>query len=400
MSSPPDWQLHPEISSRLLLVRDLQMHILEAGNPENALILLLHGFPELAYSWRKIMYPLAASGYHVVAPDQRGFGRTTSIKRDGAYPLDYPITYGENLAPYRLLNVAQDITSLVSALDHTTAHAVVGHDFGSLVAGCCTLIRPDVFKRVVMMSAPFSGFPALRVSSDALGHSNEGLPAFPPRVDQELARLDPPRKHYTSYFSTPEANEDMWRASGGLHAFLRAYYHVKSADWLPNNPHPLSSASGESLALMPGYYIMPIEQTMPETVLPCAPTREEVDHNTWLPDTELSIYVSDYRRTGFQGGLNWYRCLIEGSGQDAKELMEFGPLGGRINVPAMFIGGTKDWGVWQSFGAVDKMKELFVQMGDANFVLVPDAGHWVQQERPEQVVQWLQTFVARTDREC
>ncbi|TFY65752.1 hypothetical protein EVG20_g5326 [Dentipellis fragilis] len=397
MSSPEDWQLHPGISSRSLPVRDLQMHILEAGNPKNVLILLLHGFPELAYSWRKIMYPLAAAGYHVVAPDQRGFGRTTSIKRDGAYPVDYPITYGENLTPYRLLNLAQDITILISALEHTTAHAVVGHDFGSLVAGCCTLIRPDVFKRVVMMSAPFSGFPAPLFSEDAPGPSNKGPHAFPPSVDQELARLDSPRKHYTSYFSSPQANEDMCRAPGGLHAFLRAYYHVKSADWSPNNPHPLSSASGESLALMPGYYIMPIDQTMPETVLPYAPTREEIEDNTWLPDAELSVYVSEYRRTGFQGGLNWYRCLIDKSGQLAKELMEFGPLGGRIEVPAMFIGGAKDWGVWQSFSAVDKMKELFVQMGDANFILVPDAGHWVQQERPEQVLQRLQTFIAETE---
>ena len=127
--------------------------MLEAGFETNGrpLILLLHGFPELAYSWRKIMLPLAAAGYHVVAPDQRGYGRTTGW--DGAYDGD--------LDSFRLPNLVRDALGLVSALGYRSVAAVVGHDFGSPVAAYCALIRPDVFRSVALMSAPFGGPPQL-----------------------------------------------------------------------------------------------------------------------------------------------------------------------------------------------------------------------------------------------
>ena len=109
-------------------------------------VLLLHGFPELAYSWRKVMPPLAAAGFHVVAPDQRGYGRTTGW--DGAYDGD--------VGSFRMLNLVEDVLALARALGERRAH-VVGHDFGSPVAAYCALTRPDVFRSVVMMSAPFGG---------------------------------------------------------------------------------------------------------------------------------------------------------------------------------------------------------------------------------------------------
>src|SRR4029077_11882845 len=129
----------------------LRMHILEAGFevPGRPLVLLLHGFPELAYSWRKIIVPLAEAGFHVVAPDQRGYGRTTGWDAD----------YDGDLTSFRLLNLARDVLELVFALGHNTVAAVVGHDFGSPVAAWCALVRPDVFRRVVLMSAPFAGPP-------------------------------------------------------------------------------------------------------------------------------------------------------------------------------------------------------------------------------------------------
>src|SRR5215813_14010910 len=133
-------------------VNGLHMHILEAGFEAvgRPLVLLLHGFPELAYSWRKVMRPLAAAGLHVVAPDQRGYGRTTG----------WDASYDGDLAPFRLTNLVRDALGLVFAFGYRTAH-VVGHDFGSPVAAWCALLRPDVFRSVVMMSAPFSGPPSL-----------------------------------------------------------------------------------------------------------------------------------------------------------------------------------------------------------------------------------------------
>ncbi|MCW5625670.1 MAG: alpha/beta fold hydrolase, partial [Burkholderiales bacterium] len=114
----------------------LSMHVLEAGfeSPGRPCVLLLHGFPEIAYSWRKVMPALAAAGYHVVAPDQRGFGRTQGADR----------RYDGDLGSFRMTNIVGDAVGLVSALGYRSVAAVFGHDSGSLVAAWCALIRPDV----------------------------------------------------------------------------------------------------------------------------------------------------------------------------------------------------------------------------------------------------------------
>jgi pimeloyl-ACP methyl ester carboxylesterase len=146
--------LPPGIRSRIVNnVNGLAMHALEAGfqTKGRPSILLLHGFPELAYSWRKVMLPLAAAGYHVVAPDQRGYGRTTG----------WDDTYDGNLDSFRLPNLVRDALGLVSALGHRSVAAVIGHNFGSPVAAYCAVIRPDVFRSVALMSAPFGGPPPL-----------------------------------------------------------------------------------------------------------------------------------------------------------------------------------------------------------------------------------------------
>src|SRR5690349_6305999 len=129
----------------------MRLHVLEAGFAEQGrpCLLLLHGFPELAYSWRKVMLPLAAAGYHVVAPDQRGYGRTTG----------WHAAYDGNLDPFRMPNLVEDALALLRALGHAEVAAVIGHDFGSPVAAYCALLRPDVFRRAALMSAPFPGPP-------------------------------------------------------------------------------------------------------------------------------------------------------------------------------------------------------------------------------------------------
>ena len=201
----------------------LSMHVLEAGDaaPGRPCLLLLHGFPELAYSWRKVMAPLAAAGYHVLAPDQRGYGRTTGW--DGAYDGD--------LGSFRVINLVRDALGLLSALGYRSVASVIGHDFGSPVAAWCALLRPDVFRSVVLMSAPFTGPPVLAVrhrppGSPASRHLQIGLARPEPQrapplahdrdIHAALAALDPPRKHYHWYYSTRAANANMADCPQGL----------------------------------------------------------------------------------------------------------------------------------------------------------------------------------------
>ncbi len=351
-------------------VNGLRMHVLEAGweAGDRPLVLLLHGFPELAWSWRKVIPPLAAAGFHVVAPDQRGYGRTTGWDPD----------YDGDLASFRPVNLVQDLLDLVFALGYGQVRAVIGHDFGSPVAAHCALIRPDIFTSLVMMSAPFAGPPRAGAPAGRRGD-----------MDAALARLSPPRKHYQSYYSTRPADADMRGAPQGLHDFLRAYYHVKSADWPQNQPHPLRAWSAEELATLPPYYVMPAEADMAQTVAPYLPSAAQVAACSWLTEPELDVYCTEYARTGFQGGLQWYRCGT--SGLSAADLRLF--AGRTISVPAAFIAGAADWGTYQSPGVVERLGQLCPDWHGQH--LVPGAGHWVQQEQAEAVTGLLGDFLAR-----
>ena len=200
-----------------------------------------------------------------------------------------------------MLNLVRDALGLRSALGHRSIAAVIGHDFGSPVAAWCALVRPDVFRSVALMSAPFAGPPALPFGAD-----DGAPPPVPPAVlgavpNDALAALPRPRKHYQWYYSTRAADADMRRCPQGLHAFLRAYYHDKSADWADNRPFPLRSWSAEELAKMPTYYIMDLAQDMAETVAPEMPSPAAIAACRWLPDEELRVYSGAFARTGFQG---------------------------------------------------------------------------------------------------
>jgi pimeloyl-ACP methyl ester carboxylesterase len=352
------------------------MHVLEAGFETSGrpCLLLLHGFPELAYSWRKVMPALAAAGYHVIAADQRGYGRTTGWDEN----------YDGDLASFRLLNLVRDALGLVSAFGYRHVDAVVGHDFGSSVAAWCALVRPDVFRSVVLMSAPFSGPPSLPFDT-----ADASL--RPKRVDpmhRELAALPRPRKHYQWYYSTREANSDMHHAAQGVHDFLRAYYHHKSADWKDNKPYPLKSWTAGELAKLPTYYVMDLVKDMAETVAEEMPSADAIAANTWLPDRELSFYSAEYARTGFQGGLQWYRCGT--SGAFTAELETFS--GRSIDVPSCFISGRQDWGTYQRPGVFEAMQASACTRMLACH-LVDGAGHWVQQEQPAEVSRLLLQFL-------
>ena len=358
-------------------VNGLRMHVLEAGheNLQAPCVLLLHGFPELSYSWRKIMAPLAATGFHVLAPDQRGYGRTTGW--DGRYDGD--------LASFRLLNLVKDTVSLVFALGYRSIACVVGHDFGASVAAWCALVRPDIFRSVVLMSAPFAGAPTLPFGTHASGSVPKPKA---PSIDKALSRLERPRKHYQWYYSTPKAQSDMVECTQGIHRFLRAYFHHKSADWHGNQPFPLASWSAEELANMPTYYIMDREKNMPETVAEEMPSAAAIARCSWLPDEELAVYSTAFAHTGFQGGLQWYRNRTEG--HNDTELSLFADR--TIDIPAMYMAGFHDWGTYQAPGAFERMRgTACTRMVDCQ--LIENAGHWVQQERPEEVGRLLLKFV-------
>lgn len=342
-------------------VNGLDMHVLEAGDASRPALLLLHGFPELAWSWRKLMPALANAGYHVLAPDQRGYGRTTGW--DGAYDGD--------LASYRLTNLVRDQVQLLEKLQIKTVAAVIGHDFGSPVAAWCALLHPEMFRSLVLMSAPFGGPPSTPVPP-------------PDPVHDELAALPRPRKHYQWYYSTREADADMARCPQGLHAFLRAYYHMKSADWQANQPCELASWSAGELAKMPTYYIMDLGEDMAQTVAPHMPASAPA----WLTDDELRVYSDAFARNGFQAALQWYRCRTTGRFNDDLSTHH----GKRITVPACFISGASDWGPYQRPGEIAKMRtQAFADDRGCHFV--KGAGHWVQQEQPAEVTRLLLEFL-------
>jgi pimeloyl-ACP methyl ester carboxylesterase len=360
----PPLPLPPAIRARVVEgVNGLSMHVLEAGDPADPCLVLLHGFPELAFSWRAVMPGLADAGYYVVAPDQRGFGRTTGW--DDRYETD--------LAPFGQLNLVTDVLSLLARLDVRRTTGLIGHDFGAVVAAWAALIRPDVFPAVVLMSAPFAGPPPVGAR-----------PASPDAFDRALAGLDPPRRHYTHFFGLPKANADMLDAPQGLSDFLRAYFHVKSGDFAANAPVPLGAPTPQAFAQLPDYYVMARDKGMAETVAAAMPSAAEIAACRWLPDDVLAVYAAEFGRTGFQGGLNWYRARSDPA------LQVF--AGRTIDVPAAFIGGVRDWGVRQTPGAYEAMAERACSRFRA-CDLVPGAGHWVQQEAPEAVTKLILAFL-------
>ena len=235
-------------------------------------------------------------------------------------------------------------------------------------------MRPDIFRHAVLMSAPFGGAPAIAAP--------EG------DVHADLAVLERPRKHYQWYYATRQAAPDMDQPPQGLHAFLRAYFHMKSADWEANRPYPLTGWTATELAKLPTYYVMDLDQDMPATVSPEMPGEAEIAACEWLPDDALAIYAAEFARTGFQGGLNWYRCGT--SPAFRRDLSVY--AGKAIEVPVTFIAGASDWGYRQVPGALEAM-ETTACADYRGTHLIDGAGHWVQQEQSQAVLERILAFL-------
>jgi pimeloyl-ACP methyl ester carboxylesterase len=278
---------------------------------------------------------------------------------------------------------------LLYAIGRRSVAAVVGHDAGSPVAAWSSLIRPDIFRSVVLMSSPFAGVPSLPFDI-----ANGATPPKPApdddEIDAELAKLPRPRKYYQNYQRGRGANDDMLHAPQGLHAFFRAYYHYKSADWKDNKPFRLKARTAEELAKMPTYYVMDKDKGMAANVAPFMPTAAEIAACQWLTEAECAVYATEYGRTGFTGALQGYRVR---RGTDPKSLAEMRTFSGRsIDVPSTFIGGLADWGTYQTPGAEETMRTRACTNFHGTH-LVDSAGHWAQQEQPEQVSKLLIDFL-------
>jgi pimeloyl-ACP methyl ester carboxylesterase len=381
MSTGPTLEamLPPGIRSRMLSgVNGLDMHILEGGHetPGRPLALLVHGFPELAFSWRHVMPALVEAGYHVVAPDQRGFGRTTG----GATHYDC------DLIEFSFLSKVRDMMALVEAVGQAQAAIVVGHDLGSPVAAWCGLVRPDLFRSVVMMSAPHPGVAPI---------GSPTLPVMLESLSDELAALPNPRKYYLLYNIEREAAADYDDPPQGLHDFFRAYFHYKSADWAGNRPFRLAGRTAEEMAKMPTYYVMELGKGMARTVADFMPSPAEIAACRWLNDDEVALFAREYGRTGMQGPLNaTYRPL-----SDPRVVAEMTSFAGRaIDVPSTFISGAQDWGNYQTVGAIEAMRTRGCsRMTGVHFV--EGAGHWVQQEQPAKVTALILDFLRETKAE-
>lgn len=258
----------------------LSFHILEAGNtPDKSrpLIVILHGFPEIAYSWRKVMPLLASAGFYVIAPDQRGYGRTT-----GWDTRDYSQV---DLRDFSAVNLVRDILLLVHAVGYKTVRCIVGHDFGARPSIYCALTRPDIFQSLILLSHPFKGTPN---TSKVIGSSEAEREMGD--IQADLAVLG--RKHYKWYYSTNVANDDMTSPPRGLKTFLRGYFHFKSASWSGNDPRPLEKLSATEMAKLPYYYVMPLNSSMPEAVALGMEGESDMAVkrcHEWLPDADLDV---------------------------------------------------------------------------------------------------------------
>lgn len=330
------------------------------------------------------MPSLAQAGYYVVAFDQRGYGRTTGWDTRPFHEVD--------IKTFVMTNLVRDVIILVNQLGYHEVECVVGHDFGCVPASWCALIRPDMFRNVVLIGHPFLGTPALPFDTGPGEEAVASRQEPQPDLHAQLAKLPRPKKHYRWYYSSLDAAAEMSQGSG-LKDFLRGYFHLKSADAY-NNPQPIAALTAQELDKLPPYYIMPLHlgmrETIAEAMTPDERSRVDRKCQRWLPDADLQVYVDEFARTGFQGGLNWYRVSTDPALQQDLDIY----AGKKLEVPCLYMVGTKYWLLHQTPNPLERMKKACTKLHGP--VMVEGAGHWVQQEQPQKVVEQVLQFLRGT----
>jgi epoxide hydrolase A/B len=313
------------VQHREIQTNGIRMHVAEAGS--GPLVVMLHGFPESWYSWRHQLTALADAGFHAVAPDQRGYGHT-----------DRP----EHIDVYSMFHLVGDVIGLLDALGEERA-VVIGHDWGAPVAWHTALFRPDRVRGVVGLSVPYR-----------------------PRTDR-----------------SPLA---VYRAVAGEH-FYQLYFQepgVAEADLGRNVARSirglLYGASGQN-PTVPDMMVRPPNGLLGNVVVP--------EHlGDWITDADLEFYVAEFQRTGFRGGLNWYRNI------DRNWELTAPWAGAQVTVPALYVVGDRDV-VYHFPGGGPKMLEALPRFVPnlKRSVVLEGCGHWTQQERTEEVNQLLREFL-------
>ncbi len=307
-----------------------RLHLVELGT--GPLVLLVHGFPESWYSWRRQLPALAAAGYRAAAIDVRGYGRSSKPAATDAY---------------RMLDLVEDNVALVHALGEESA-VVVGHDWGSSIAATSALLHPEVFRAVALLSVPYA-------------------PPGGPRPSDVFGRIGgPEQEFYVSYFQEPGRAET--EIEPDVRGWLAGFYAALSADTMPapGEPDPHFVAPGGRL-----------RDRFPAGALPA-----------WLTEDDLDVYAGEFERTGLTGALNRYRNVD----RDWEDLAPH--RGAPIKQPSLFIGGALDASTTWMSDAIDAFPATLPGLTASH--LVEGCGHWIQQERPEEVNRlltgWLSTL--------
>jgi pimeloyl-ACP methyl ester carboxylesterase len=316
-----------EPTQRSVATNGITMQVTESG--EGPLVVLCHGWPESSFSWRHQIPALAAAGYRVVAPDMRGYGGTSAPQEVSAYTL---------------FHLVGDIVGLVEALGEREA-VVVGHDWGANVAWTCALLRSDVFRAVAALSVP---------------HRPRG-----PAPPLSMLRAAGMENFYWIYFQEPGVAEAEFERD--VDASLRKIlFGLSSGVRDGDRRHPLD--------LPPGMGLLDV-LTAPDALPP------------WMSEEELSVFVAQFRRAGFRGGLNWYRNI------DRNWELLAPWAGATIAQPALFIAGSRDPVIRGTIGERALTAMDTAVPGLKRKLILEGAGHWIQQERPAEVTAELLRFL-------
>lgn len=318
------------IRHRFLDVNGIRMHAAEAGDPAAPLVILCHGFPECWYSWRHQLTALADAGFYAVAPDQRGYGETSAPPEIESYSL--PCLTG-------------DIVALLHELGKTEAH-LVGHDWGSPVAWTTALLRPDLFQTLTLLSVPYiaTGFGGVKPTVGLRARFGE-------------------RQFYQLYFQEPGKAEAELGADVRL--TMRKFLYSASGDRPRGENWSVTFPAGSRFI----------------DVLSDTPTLP-----AWLTAEDLDYFVEQFSKSGFRGGLNWYRNL------DRNWELLAALRGAKIRQRSLFVAGSLDAVITMYRPAFDNLEAAMPAL--TKKVLIDGAGHWIQQERSEEVNRLLLEFLA------
>ncbi|MFJ6520667.1 alpha/beta fold hydrolase [Streptomyces filamentosus] len=300
------------------------------------LVLLVHGFPESWYSWRHQLPALAAAGYRAAAIDVRGYGRSSRPERVDAY---------------RMLDLVEDNAAVVRALGEHEA-VIVGHDWGAQIASASALLHPGVFRAVALLSVPYA-------------------PPGGPRPSDVFRRIGgPDEEFYVSRFQEPGRAEA--EIEPDVRGWLAGFYAALSADTMPapGAPDPHFAARDGRL-----------RDRFPAGALPA-----------WLSEDDLDVYAGEFERTGMTGALNLYRNMD----RDWEDLAPY--RGAPVTQPSLFIGGSLDASTTWMSDAIDAHPTTLPGLSGSH--LLDGCGHWIQQERPDEVnrllTDWLAALPGRT----